>query len=44
MTEAAVSSPRWELYKLLSEPMRLRLLALANQEELAIGELAELTG
>lgn len=44
VTEAAVSSPRWELYKLLSEPMRLRLLALANQEELAIGELAELTG
>jgi len=33
---------RWELYKLLAEPLRLRLLALAGVEELAIGELAEL--
>jgi len=33
---------RWELYKLLAEPLRLRLLALAEAEELAIGELAEL--
>jgi len=33
---------RWELYKLLAEPLRLRLLALAEVEELAIGELAEL--
>ena len=33
---------RWELYRLLSEPVRLRLLALASVEELAIGELAEL--
>lgn len=36
------SSRRWELYRLLSEPFRLRLLALASVEELAIGELAEL--
>jgi ArsR family transcriptional regulator len=35
---------RWELYRLLSEPVRLRLLALAAEEELAIGELAELLG
>ena len=33
---------RWELYRLLSEPVRLRLLALAAVEELAVGELAEL--
>jgi DNA-binding transcriptional ArsR family regulator len=33
---------RWELYRLLAEPVRLRLLALAAEEELAIGELAEL--
>ena len=42
---AALSSPqRWELYRVLSEPMRLRLLALAAEEELSIGELAELLG
>jgi DNA-binding transcriptional ArsR family regulator len=33
---------RWELYRLLGEPLRLKLLALAAAEELAIGELAEL--
>jgi ArsR family transcriptional regulator len=37
-------SPRWELYRVLSEPVRLRLLALAADEELAVGELAELLG
>lgn len=36
------ASRRWELYRLLSEPFRLRMLALASAEELAIGELAEL--
>lgn len=36
------SSRRWELYRLLSDPLRLRVLALASAEELAIGELAEL--
>lgn len=43
--EAAPESPslaRWELFKLLGEASRLRLLALAAEEELAIGELAEL--
>ena len=35
---------RWELYRVLAEPVRLRLLALAAEEELAIGELAELLG
>lgn len=38
------TSPRWELYRALAEPIRLRLLALAAEEELAIGELAELLG
>jgi len=38
------SSQRWELYRVLSEPARLRLLALAADEELSIGELAELLG
>ncbi len=43
MLEASPSgTQRWELYRLLSEPVRLRLLALAAEEELAIGELAEL--
>jgi DNA-binding transcriptional ArsR family regulator len=35
---------RLELYRLLAEPMRLRLLAAAAEEELTIGELAELFG
>jgi len=34
--------PRWELYRLLADPSRLRLLALASVEELAVSELAEL--
>ena len=38
------SSQRWELYRVLSEPARLRMLALAADEELSIGELAELLG
>lgn len=33
---------RWQLYRLLSDPTRLRLLALAAEEELSVGELAEL--
>lgn len=41
---SSAAAPRWELYKLLGEPVRLRLLALASEEELAIGELAELLG
>jgi ArsR family transcriptional regulator len=40
----APSSQRWELYRVLSEPARLRLLALAADDELTIGELAELLG
>ncbi len=40
--EVPLSAARWELYRLLAEPVRLRLLALASEEELAIGELAEL--
>lgn len=38
------SAARWELYRLLSEPIRLRLLALAAAEELSVGELTELLG
>lgn len=41
---ASAGTQRWELYRLLSEPVRLRVLALAHDEELAIGELAELLG
>lgn len=40
--ESLAPPARWELYRLLAEPVRLRLLALASEEELAIGELAEL--
>lgn len=45
-TPPAKESPpaRWELYRLLAEPLRLRLLALAHEEELAISELSELLG
>ena len=35
---------RCQLYRLLGEPQRLRLLALAAIEELSVGELAELIG
>ncbi|HLK37245.1 MAG TPA: metalloregulator ArsR/SmtB family transcription factor [Polyangiaceae bacterium] len=43
MTDVAPStSQRWELYRVLSEPARLRLLALASEEELSIGEMADL--
>lgn len=37
-------SERWELYRLLGEPIRLRLLALSAEDELSVGELAELLG
>jgi len=40
----ATEAPRWELYKLLAEPVRVHLLALAAEEELSMGELAELLG
>jgi DNA-binding transcriptional ArsR family regulator len=36
------SDKRWELYRVLGEPVRLRLLALVSAEELAVGELGEL--
>src|SRR5215207_4920915 len=38
------TAPRWELYKLLAEPLRLRLLALSAEDELAVSELADLLG
>jgi ArsR family transcriptional regulator len=37
-------SKRWELYRLLAEPVRARLLALTHREEAAVGELAEALG
>ncbi len=42
--ETTAPQARWELYRVLAEPLRLRLLALAVEEELAIGELAGLLG
>lgn len=39
---ASEASSRWELYRLLADPVRPRLLALTSLEELAVGELAEL--
>jgi DNA-binding transcriptional ArsR family regulator len=33
---------RWELYRLLADPVRLALLALVEEEELAVGELADI--
>ena len=44
MGSALAESPRWELYRLLGEPSRLRLIGLTSEDELSIGELAELTG
>lgn len=42
MQPALDSDSRWHLYRLLGDPTRLRLLALAAEEELGVGELAEL--
>lgn len=39
---AEALSSRWQLYRLLGEKARLRLLALAAEEELGLGEIAEL--
>src|SRR5262245_65080481 len=36
------ASSRWELYRLLADPVRPRLLALTSAEELGVGELADL--
>ena len=44
MADVDFASSRWELYRVLAEPARLRMLALATDEELSIGELAELLG
>ncbi|HEX3593471.1 MAG TPA: metalloregulator ArsR/SmtB family transcription factor [Polyangiaceae bacterium] len=41
MSSAAVSDPRWHLYRLLADPVRLRVLALSREAELSVGELAE---
>ena len=43
MMDAAIGQEsRFQLYRLLGEPQRLRVLALASVEELSVGELAEL--
>ena len=45
LTEIEVAaSPRWELYRVLAEPLRLRLLALTADEELSVGELGDALG
>ncbi|MBI4950854.1 MAG: methyltransferase domain-containing protein, partial [Myxococcales bacterium] len=41
-TVGLAGSPRWELYRLLADATRVRLLALASLEELGVSELAEL--
>ena len=38
----AHAQARWELYRLLADPVRPRLLALVSLEELGVSELAEL--
>lgn len=40
----AVASPRADLFRLLGDEDRLRLLALCGEEELTVGELATLLG
>jgi ArsR family transcriptional regulator len=42
--QAETTPQRWELFRLLSEPIRLRLLGVAADEELSIGELADVLG
>jgi len=45
MHDVVAETPqRWELYRLLSEPIRLRLLAVTAEEELSIGELVDVLG
>ena len=39
---SAHGNARWELYRLLADATRVRLLALASIEELAVSEMAEL--
>lgn len=39
---AMAQQPRWELYRLLSDSTRVRMLALASLEELAVTEFAAL--
>lgn len=39
-----LTATRWELYRLLGEPVRLRLLALVAEDELTVGELSDLLG
>ncbi|HVU01256.1 MAG TPA: metalloregulator ArsR/SmtB family transcription factor [Polyangiaceae bacterium] len=43
MSTAVATDARWHLYRLLADPSRLKLLALASEAELSVGELAELS-
>src|SRR5438128_2388141 len=40
--ESLESVPRWELYRLLADPVRVRLLALTSADELSVSELADI--
>jgi ArsR family transcriptional regulator len=40
-SSAAALDGRWHLYRLLADPVRLRLLALSAETELSVGEIAE---
>lgn len=42
--KSSATEGRWSLYRLLADPGRLRILALAAEEELSVGELSELLG
>ncbi|UJR81899.1 metalloregulator ArsR/SmtB family transcription factor [Sandaracinus amylolyticus] len=42
LSATLLAEARWELYRLLGEPFRIRLLVLASEDELSVGELAEL--
>ena len=35
------ANSRWQLFRLLGEPVRLRMLASAARQELSLGELAD---
>jgi DNA-binding transcriptional ArsR family regulator len=41
MSTSVAGDPRWHLYRLLADPVRLRVLALSQEAELSVGELAE---
>jgi ArsR family transcriptional regulator len=42
MSISVAADARWHLYRILADPVRLRLLALTAEMELSVGELADL--